>query len=338
MASREKLRWGVLGTADIAIRQVIPATQQSRTGRVAAIASRTEARAAEVARMLDIERHYGSYEQLLADPDVDAIYIPLPNSMHLEWAIKSAEAGKHILCEKPLGITADECRQMVKAARENNVLLTEAFWYRHHPQNLLVKDLIAQGTLGELKIIRGSLQGKAPDTGNNIRFSAELAGGTLLDGGCYPVNLCRWLYQREPTVVSAMFEHDDRFKVDVAFYGILKFGDGQFGFASSGYRHARNVSYEVYGDRGSASVESFMTADHKSTTVRLVIDGEASKHKFPPVNAYTLQADSFAECVREGTEPLTPAADAIKNMAVIEALFESGRTGRHIALPAEAET
>ena len=144
MASREKLRWGVLGTADIAIRQVIPATQQSQSGRVAAIASRTEARAAEVARMLDIERHYGSYERLLADPDVDAIYIPLPNSMHLEWAIKSAEAGKHILCEKPLGITADECRQMVKAARENNVLLTEAFWYRHHPQNLLVKDLIAQ--------------------------------------------------------------------------------------------------------------------------------------------------------------------------------------------------
>ena len=338
MAKIDKLNWGVLGTADIAIRQVIPATQQSQTGRVAAIASRSAEKAVQAARRLSIERHYGSYEHLLADPNLDAIYIPLPNSMHLEWATKAAEAGKHILCEKPLGVTAEECRQMVNSARKNNVLLTEAFWYRHHPQNQLVKSLAAAGSLGDLKIIRGYLQGKAHNPETNIRFSTELAGGTLLDGGCYAVNLCRWLYDREPSVVSAMFEYDDHYKVDVAFYGILKFGDGQFGFASSGYRHARNVSYEVYGDRGSAFVESFMTADHKSTTVRLVIDGEVSERKFPPVNAYTLQADSFARCAREGAETLTPAEDAIKNMAVIEALIESGRTGRHISVPFIEET
>lgn len=338
MANRDKLRWGVLGTADIAVRQVIPATQQSRSGHVGAIASRSQAKAAYAARSLEIERYYGSYEHLLADPELEAIYIPLPNSMHLEWVTRAAEAGKHILCEKPLGVTADECRQMVSAARKNNVLLVEAFWYRHHPQNQLVKSLVTAGSLGELKIIRGYLQGKAPDPETNIRFSVELGGGTLLDGGCYPVNLCRWLYNRDPSVVSAMFEYDDHYAVDVAFYGILQFGDGQFGFASSGYRHARSVSYEVYGDRGSVSVESFMTSDHKSTTVRLMIDGEASERKFPPVNAYTLQADSFARCVREGETPITPADDAIKNMAVIEALIESGRTGRHVSVPIVEDT
>ncbi len=338
MASRHKLRWGVLGTADIAVRQVIPATQQSRSGHVAAIASRSLENAANAARSLEIERYYGSYEHLLADPDLDAVYIPLPNSMHLKWVTRAAEAGKHILCEKPLGVTADECRQMVSAARKNNVLLVEAFWFRHHPQNRLVKSLVAEGSLGEPKIIRGYLQGKATNPESNIRFSSELAGGTLLDGGCYPVNLCRWLYQREPSVVSAMFEYDYRYNVDVAFYGILQFGDGQFGFASSGYRHARSVSYEVYGDRGSASVESFMTSDHKSTTVRLMIDGEASERKFPSVNAYTLQAESFVENVREGTAPLTPADDAIKNMAVLEALIESGRTGRHVSVPIVEDT
>lgn len=333
MDNRDKLRWGVLGTADIAVRQVIPATQQSQSGRVAAIASRSLEKAANAARSLEIERYYGSYEHLLADPDLDAVYIPLPNSMHLEWVTRAAEAGKHILCEKPLGVTADQCGKMVNAAQENDVLLVEAFWYRHHPQNQLVKDLVAAGSLGELKIIRGYLQGMASNPETNIRFSAELAGGTLLDGGCYPVNLCRWLYQREPTVVSAMFEYDDHYAVDVAFYGILKFGDGQFGFTSSGYRHARSVSYEVYGDRGSAVVESFMTSDHASTTVRLLIDGESSERKFPPVNAYTLQAESFVESVREGTAPLTPADDAIKNLAVIEAIIESGRTGRHVSVP-----
>ena len=338
MVGTEKLKWGVLGTADIATRQVIPATQRSESGRVAAIASRSEEKAAHAARAFDIERHYGSYEHLVEDSGLDAIYIPLPNSMHLEWVIRAAEAGKHILCEKPLGVTADECRQMVNAARKNKVLLVEAFWYRHHPQNQLVKSLVTTGSLGELKIVRGYLQGKGFNPESNIRFSSKLGGGTLLDGGCYPINLCRWLYEREPSVVSAMFEYDDHYKVDVGFYGILQFGDGQFGFTSSGYKHARSVSYEVYGDRGSAVVETFMTGDHESTTVRLIIDGQVSERTFPPVNAYTLQADSFARCLRDGEAPLTPAEDAIKNVAVIEALFESGRTGRHVSVPLIEDT
>ena len=181
MVGTEKLKWGVLGTADIATRQVIPATQRSESGRVAAIASRSEEKAAHAARAFDIERHYGSYEHLVEDSGLDAIYIPLPNSMHLEWVIRAAEAGKHILCEKPLGVTADECRQMVNAARKNKVLLVEAFWYRHHPQNQLVKSLVTTGSLGELKIVRGYLQGKGFNPESNIRFSSKLGGGTLLD-------------------------------------------------------------------------------------------------------------------------------------------------------------
>ena len=332
MANTDKLNWGILSTARIANLHVIPATQQSRTGRVLAIASRSSEKAAEFAERFGIERHYGSYEELLADPDIDAIYNPLPNSMHHEWSIKAAKAGKHILCEKPLGVDVDECRQMIEAARKNNVLLIEAFWYRQHPQHQPVRDAIAEGRLGKIRQIRGYLHVDIANLGSNIRMSKQLAGGTLMDGGCYPVNLCRWLYQAEPRVVSAVMDIDPKHGVEVSFNGMLDFGDGQVGLVSSGFKYARKVSYQVFGELGYALVERFLTSDHTDTTVRLVIDDRISEYHFPAVNAYTLQADAFAACLRDGVESLTPAEDAIGNMAVIKALYLSSRTGRHVSL------
>ena len=332
MTKTDKLNWGILSTARIANLHVIPATQQSETGRVLAIASRSSEKASEFSDRFGIERHYGSYEELLADPDVDAIYNPLPNSMHLEWSIRAAEAGKHILCEKPLGVDVAECRQMIAAARKHGVLLIEAFWYRHHPQHQPVRDAIAEGRLGKIRQIRGYLHVDIANLSSNIRMSKELAGGTLMDGGCYPVNLCRWLYQAEPRVVTAIMDVDPNHGVEVSFNGILDFGDGQVGLVSSGFKYARKVSYQVFGERGYALVEKFLNSDHDEATARLVIDGRPCEYHFPPINAYTLQADAFAACLRNGTESLTPAEDAIGNMATIQALYRSSREGRHVSL------
>ncbi len=324
------LQWGILGTANIATWQMIPAIQQSESGRVVAIASRSSKKSAQVASQFGIDRSYGSYEELLADSKVDAIYIPLPNAMHCEWSTKAVEAGKCVLCEKPLGVTPGECRQMIRAAAQNNVFLMEGFWYRYHPRHQVVRGILAEGRLGDIRIIRAHLNGQV-DLVGNVRSSRELAGGTLMDGGCYPVNLCRWLYQREPQRVSAFFKFDPTYKVDVSFSGLLDFGNGQHGLVESCFQKGpRSNRYEVVGDRGYLVVEPFLTTDHGSTTIRFMIDGQKSERHFGPINSFTLQADAFSTCVREGTTPLTPAEDAVKNMAVIQALYQSGHSSQHV--------
>ena len=329
----EQLNWGVLGAARIATNQMIPAIQQSDTGRVAAIASRSAAKASDVAEHFGIDRSYGSYDDLLADPDIDVIYNPLPNSMHLEWSVKSAKAGKHILCEKPLGATADECRQMIDAAAQNNVLLIEAFWYRYHPKNLMIKEMVDDGSLGTLRAVRAYHYGTETRPTTSIAMSSELAGGALLFGGCYPVNLSRWLFGREPKTVSAIFEFDPLYKVDVTFNGLLDFGANQHGIANCGFHHAEKSRYEVIGERGYAVVEPFLTGDPGAMIVRFEIDGRKFERQTPPANAFVIQVDAFTSCLKGEAESLTTAEDAAKNMTVIDSLFRSGRTGRHVAIP-----
>ena len=329
----DKLNWGVLGAAQIATNQMIPAIQQSGSGRVGAIASRSASKASDSAKHFGIDRSYGSYEDLLADPNIDAIYNPLPNSMHLEWSIKSAQAGKHILCEKPMGATADECRRMIRAADEKNVLLIEAFWYRYHPKNLMIKQMVDDGSLGSLRAVRAYHYGMQTNRATSIAMSRQLAGGALLFGGCYPVNLCRWLFGREPKTVSAIFEFDEVYEVDVTFNGLLDFGAGQHGIANCGFNHAEKSRYEVIGERGYGVVEPFLTGNHGPMTVRFDIDGRKFERQTPPANAFVLQVDAFAARLKGGPDSLTTAQDAVKNMTVIDSLFRSGRTGRHVAIP-----
>ena len=333
MAPREQLQWGVLGAANIAITQMIPAIQQSQSGHLAAIASRDSEKSAELAKRFGIDRFYGSYDELLADSQVDAIYIPLPNHLHCEWSIKAAQAGKHVLCEKPLAMDADGCRRMIHAAASNDVLLVEAFWYRYHPQHQVVREALQEGKLGEIRVISAYLRGNVYNLPTTIRFSPEFGGGTLMDGGCYPVNLCRWISQREPKVVTAFLGFDPVHKVDITFNGVLDFGGGQYGAVQSLYHHGlRRSRYEVTGERGFVSVDPFLTSDHGSATVRLRVNGQTSEYHLPPTNAFVGQVDAFAASLRDGKIPLTPAEDAVKNMIVIEALFRSGRTGRHVTL------
>ncbi len=333
MTLKEKLSWGVLGAAGIAKLRMIPAIQESESGRVAALASRSADKATEVAKQFGVERAYGSYDELLADQDIDAIYIPLPNSMHCEWSIKALQAGKHVLCEKPLAISADECRRMVEAAGRSNRLLIEAFWYRHHPQNHLVREAIAEGKLGELRVVRAYHHGNVTDPATNVRMKSELAGGTLVDNGPYPVNLCRWLFGKEPRAVSAFFEFDPVYKVDVSFSGLLDFGPSQVGIVDTGFKHAYKHRYEVIGDRGYVVADRFLVHADMTATLRFSIDGQVSERQIPPTNAFVRQVDAFAACLRDGAESLTPAEDAIKNLTVIEALYQSGREGRHVPIP-----
>ena len=324
----QRLQWGMLGTAEAAMEQMIPAIQKSKSSRVTAVAAESKKKSKEAAERFEIDQTYSSYKELLADPSVDAVYVCLPNRMRLEWVIKALESSKHVLCETPLATSEDECREMIEAAHKNDVLLIETLSYRRHPQHQFVRETLAEGELGTIRRIRGHLQSPLPDLASG--------GGTLMNGGCNLVSLCRWLYQREPEKVSAFFELDPEHEVDISFNGMLDFGEGQSGVLESSFEtHPQSNYYEVVGDRGRLVVEPFSDSDEDSATVRLTIDGETSEKDFPATNVLTQEAEAFVSCLRKGGKPLTSADDALQNMKVIEALYRSGRTGKHVTMGSE---
>src|SRR5579864_392096 len=241
------IRWGVLGVANIALRTVIPAIQHARNGRLLAIASRSPGRAAEAAKRLSV-RSYGSYEALLRDPEIDAVYIPLPNALHREWTVRSAAAGKHVLCEKPLGLSARECQDMIAACRAHGVQLMEAFMYRFHPRTVRVAELAAAGKLGELRLVRAAFTFIVREPETNIRFRAELGGGVLYDVGCYGVNVSRMLLG-EPTEVFAWGEIGES-GVDEAVVALLRFDGRQTAVVDCGLRIGRREEVEIVGREG----------------------------------------------------------------------------------------
>jgi len=326
------LRWGVLGVADIAVKLVIPAMQQSRTARVEAIASRTHAKAEAAARSLGIARAYGSYDALLADAAIDAVYIPLPNHLHVPWTIRAAEAGKHVLCEKPMGCHAAEVRELLAVRERTGVVIGEAFMTRTHPQWRRVRDLVAAGRIGELRMVTGhfSYYRRDPD---DVRSKVEWGGGVLLDIGCYPVTMSRWLFGAEPAEVACVLERDPDFRVDRYVSGLLRFPSGQAAFTVAG-QAALFQQMQIFGTRGRIEVEIPFNAPADHPTRILVDDGRdlvgggIEAIAFDPVNQYTLQAERFADAVRgRGAVPVG-VEDAIANMAVLDALFRAAESGR----------
>ena len=331
-AASAPLRWGVLGVADIAVKQVIPAMQQSRLSRVVAIASRDGAKAQAAARSLGIPRAHGSYDALLADPDVDAVYIPLPNHLHVPWSIRAAEAGKHVLCEKPLALTAREARTLLAVRDRTGVVMGEAFMTRTHPQWARVRELIAAGRLGELRLVTGhfSYYRRDPD---DVRSKVEWGGGVLLDIGCYPVTMSRWLFGAEPLAVAAVLERDPELGVDRLVSGLLRFPAGQAAFTVGG-QAALFQQMQIFGTKGRIEVELPFNPPPGHATRILIDDGRdlvgggIEAVTFEPVDQYTLQGDRFAEAVRGlGAVPV-PLEDAIANMAVLDALFRAADSGR----------
>jgi predicted dehydrogenase len=326
------VRWGILGAANIAVEKVIPAMMRSTRSRVVAIASRDEAKAVAAARRLGIPRAYGSYESLVADREIDAIYNPLPNHLHVPWSIRAAEAGKHVLCEKPIALSAAEATELRAARDRTGVLVGEAFMVRTHPQWRETHRLVESGRVGDLRLVSGHFSYYRRDPAD-IRSRPEFGGGALMDIGCYPVTLSRWLFDAEPVEVIAQIERDPDFGVDRLVSALMRFPNGQATFACSG----QLVPYQrmqIYGTRGRIEVEIPFNAPPDRPCRIFLDDGRAlggvaaETIEFPAVDQYTLQADEFSEAILgTGSVPVS-IDDAVANMAVIDALFRSADSGR----------
>jgi predicted dehydrogenase len=323
------VRWGVLSTAKIGIDKVIPATAAADRCEVVAIASRDLERARAAAFELGIARAFGSYEDLLADPDVDAVYNPLPNHLHAEWTIAAARAGKHVLCEKPLATTSTDAERMIQACEAEGVLLMEAFMYRLHPTWEAVTSLVASGRIGELKTVQSWFSYFNDDPGD-IRNLVETGGGALYDIGCYCVNLSRMLFGAEPERVGGSVLRDPVMGIDVLTSGILDFGDVVATFTCS-TRAEPDQRVHIYGTDGRISIEiPFNIPPDRPTRVFVTAGGdppvrpETEVLTFDPANEYTIQAERFAAAVLDGGQVPIPPSDAVGNLRVIEELFRSG--------------
>jgi predicted dehydrogenase len=329
-----ELGWGILSTASIAREKVIPGIQRADRCRVVAIASRDPGRAIEVAREASIPTAHGSYEALLADPNVDAVYIPLPNHLHAEWAIAAARAGKHVLCEKPLALTSADAQRMIEVAEAEGVHLMEAFMYRLHPSWVAVRELVASGRIGRLVAVQ-SWFSYFNDDPTNIRNIREAGGGALYDIGCYCVNLSRLLFDAEPTSVESSIHRDPSSGVDVVSSGLLEFEGGGVSTFTCSTRAEDDQRVHVHGTEGRISIGiPFNIPPDRPTHIYLTKGGEppVDPHTetitFETADPYAVEAERFAAAILDGGPTPVPPQDAVANLRVIERLFRSGAGDR----------
>jgi predicted dehydrogenase len=327
-----KVRWGVLGAANIAVKKVIPAMQRGEWSEVIGLASRDVARAREAALALGIPKAYGSYEEMLADNEIEAIYNPLPNHLHVPWTVKAAEAGKHVLCEKPIALSAAEARELIAVRDRTGVKIQEAFMVRTHPQWTTTVELIRSGRVGELRAATGFFSYFNRDP-SNIRNRPETGGGALMDVGCYPITVSRFVFGEEPRRCLGLVERDPEMGTDRLTSAVLDFPSGRATFTCS----TQLVPFQrvqFFGTRGRIEVEIPFNAPNDRPTRILIDDGSdisgagIEVREFPACDQYTIQGDLFSRAVREGTAQPIPLEDAVKNMAVIDAVFRSAESGR----------
>lgn len=321
------VRWGVLSTAKIATNAVIPAMQQGQYARIAAIASRSERKARKAAGELNISKVYGSYDKLLQDPDIDAVYIPLPNHLHVPWTIKSLQAGKHVLCEKPIGLDAQEATRVLEASRDHPVLkVMEAFMYRHHPQWQKAQQLVRAGEIGQIRTIQSffSYYNVDPD---DIRNQPDIGGGGLMDIGCYCISLSRLLFDAEPDRVLGKIILDPEFKTDRLTSGILDFKQGPATF-TCGTQLTPHQRVDIVGEEGRIEIlRPFNPPAGRPTTINLHQGGETRQITLDPADHYTIQGDLFSRAILEDAPVPTPLDDALANMQVIDDLRLSAEKG-----------
>ncbi len=314
----KKIRWGILGVAKIATTKVIPAMQHASNLEVAAIASRDLKKAQSAAHQLGIPQAYGSYEDLLKDPAIDAIYNPLPNHLHVPWSIRAAEAGKHVLCEKPIGLSVAETRELIAARDRAHVKIGEAFMARTHPQWLRAAEIVRSGRIGELRVVSGYFSYFNRDP-QNVRNIAAIGGGGIMDIGCYPITLSRMIFAAEPLRVHAFLDRDPEFKTDRLASVILEYPHGHASFTCS----TQLVPYQrmhIFGTTGRIEIEIPFNAPPDKPT-RIFVNDEVEE--FPVCDQYTIQGELFSRAIREDTEVPVPLEDALKNMAVIEKILAS---------------
>jgi predicted dehydrogenase len=328
----DKVRWGVLGVARIATQKVVPAMKRGKSSEVTAIASRALNKAQEAAAALGIPIAYGSYDELLADPDIEAIYNPLPNHLHVPWSIKAAESGKHVLCEKPIGLTVKEAKELLAVRDRKGVKIEEAFMVRTHPQWVATADLIKTGRIGTVRSVTGhfSYTNQNP---KNIRNVPEYGGGGLMDIGCYLVNTSRLIFGAEPQRVIGLLETDPILHIDRLTSVILEFASGQvIGTCSTQLVPYQRVN--IFGTKGRIEIEIPFNAP-PDRPCRIFVDdgsdlfgGGVQRMEFETCDQYTIQGDLFSKAIRENTEVPLPLEDSVKNMAVIEAIVRSAKSGK----------
>jgi predicted dehydrogenase len=329
----QKVKWGILSTAPIAQRRVLPAMRNCVNAEVAAIASRSLDKAKEAATKFSIPKAYGAYEELLADPEIEAIYNPLPSHLHVEWSIRAARCGKHVLCEKPLSRTVAQARRLLETRDEYRVKIGEAFMVRTHPQWLRTAELVRAGRIGKLRSAFCYFSYFNVDPANT-RNIVEYDGGALMDIGCYPIKTSRFVFAEEPVRVIGCFERDPSFKTDRLTSAILEFPAGQSIFTVSSQATFYQKA-QFFGTTGRIDVEIPINPP-TDKPARIFIDdgkdlyagGSAIIESFPICNQFTIQADLFSAAIRENSEVPNPLEDAIGNAAVIEALFRSAQSGK----------
>ncbi|HSD48868.1 MAG TPA: Gfo/Idh/MocA family oxidoreductase [Actinomycetota bacterium] len=327
------LRWGVLSTAKIGREKVIPGIQAAERCEVVAIASRDGDRAQSLATDLGIPRAHGSYEALLEDLEVDAVYVPLPNNLHKEWTIGAAHSGKHVLCEKPIAMSSADAEEMANVCAAEGVRLMEAFMYRLHPSWVAVRELVRSGRIGELRAVQ-SWFSYFNDDPTDIRNIREVGGGALMDIGCYSINLSRMLFGGEPTRVEASITRDPASGVDVSTSALLEFGDRIATFTCS-TRAEPDQRVHVYGAEGRISVGiPFNIPRDRATEVSVTAGGDppvapdTEVLMFDPADQYAVQAAAFASAVLDDAPVPLPPEDSIANMRVIEAVVAAGDRAR----------
>jgi len=328
MSDQKKIRWGILGVAKIATIKVIPAMKSCTRGVVAAIASRDLGKAQAAAQELGIPKAYGSYQELIADPDIDAIYNPLPNQLHLPWTVKAAEAGKHVLCEKPITMNSAECREMIAVRDRTGVKIAEAFMVVCHPQWQRVRELVRSGRIGSIRSMATFFSYNNTDP-ENIRNRPDCGGGALMDVGCYAIMTARWIFGEEPVQIKSLVEYDPIFKTDRLSSAILEFPSGRSVFTCS----TQLVPYQrvmIFGTKARIEIEIPFNATPTTKCKIFIDDGSAFAganavtEEFPACDQYTLQADAFAQAIQENGPVPVSLEYALKNMEAIEAAFKNG--------------
>ena len=323
----KKIRWGVLSTARIGVTKVIPAMQNGNHCDITAIASRSGEHARKTAEDLGIPKAYGSYEKLLEDPDIDAVYIPLPNHLHVPWSVKALGAGKHVLCEKPIALTFSEADQLISVSRRfPDLKIMEAFMCRFHPQWQQAGAWVGEGRIGALKTVH-SFFSYYNDDPANIRNQLEIGGGGLMDIGCYSISLSRTLFRTEPDRVTGMIDRDPRFGTDRLFSGIMRFGNSLSTFTCSTQLTAFQRVH-IFGTQGRIEIEIPFNAPNDRETRIWLSDRAGTEEKcFPVCDQYTIQGDLFSLSILRDEKVPIPLSDAASNMRVIEALVRSVETG-----------
>ncbi|HWQ32181.1 MAG TPA: Gfo/Idh/MocA family oxidoreductase [Blastocatellia bacterium] len=327
-----KVKWGVLSSSKFARTKVIPALLKGAYTELAAIASRDLTRAQAIAAQFDIPKAYGSYEELLADPEIQVIYNPMANHLHVPWSVRALEAGKHVLCEKPIGLNAAEAQHLLDVSKQHpHLKVMEAFMYRHHPQWQRAREIVREGGIGELRTIDSFFSYFNADPGN-IRNQADIGGGGLMDIGCYNISLSRFIFDAEPQRVIGLLDYDPQFKTDRLVSGLLDFGCGAATFTCS----TQLTPYQrvnIFGTKGRVEIEIPFNAPPDRPCHIWHQHGEEIKEvRFDLCDQYTLQADLFSLAVINDTPVPTPLEDAVANLKAIDALIESGRTGRWVEL------